>query len=184
MFKAMNPDENRQGRHASVFQMCSWLAACVAVLLAVAPLRAQAPGNGAERGKTQDAATVEAQAKALHDQPKQYRRAAELYVQASDLREASDPQRVENRKMAARLYFLSGNVARARVVMEDAANTALAAGNLVQAAHTYLDASVLARDDRAPGDANRLAQKAELLMASPLVSDAERKDVLGRIVKK
>jgi hypothetical protein len=100
------------------------------------------------------------------------------------MRAPAEPQHVNNRKMAARLFFYAGNVARARVVMEQAADGALAAGDVVHAAHLYLDASIMARDDGAGGDANRLAQKADLLMKSPLVSAADKREVLARIVKR
>jgi hypothetical protein len=166
--------------------MIRWFAAsCVFTIAAAGTLHAQQIGFATKRtAAPPDPAVIEAQAKALHDQPRQYRRAAELYLQASDLRLASEPERVKNRKMAAQLFFYSGNVARARVVMEEAADAALAAGDIVTAAHTFLDASVLARGDNSDNDANRLARKAELLMKSPLVSTAHRQEVLGRIVKK
>jgi hypothetical protein len=162
----------------------SFALGCLLALVAAAPVTGQTQGFTAERKVQQDAAGIEAQARVLQEQPKQYRRAAELYMQASDLRTPAEPERIADRKMAARLFFYSGNTARARVVMEQAADWALAAGDILQAAHTYLDASVLARDSRASGEANRLAGKAELLTQSPVIAESARQEVLARIVRK
>jgi hypothetical protein len=158
---------------------------CLLALVAAAPVYSQSLGYTTERAaKRADPSALEAQARSLHDQPKQYRRAAELYLQASELRAPAEPQHVNDRKMAAQLFYYAGNVTRARGVMEQAAEGALAAGDVVHAAHLYLDASIMSRDDGAASDANRLANKADLLMKSPLVSATDKREVLNRIVKR
>jgi hypothetical protein len=175
------PEAGMSEKSSLGMRLIRWTGGSLIALAVASAAQAQTIGLVTERGRTRlDPAAVEAQARSLHDQPQNYRRAAELYLQASDLRAPGDPRHVTNRKMAASILFYSGNTARARVVMEEAANAALAAGDIVQAAHIYLDASILARNDGAPGDANRLASKAELLMKSPLVSDVDRRAVLAR----
>ncbi len=129
----------------------------------------------------EEAAALEAEAKALHDQPKEYRQAAELYLDAASLRAIGDPLHVTDQVMAARLLYYAGEESRAQAVMARAGEDALAAGDVVTAATAMLDAAWIALQREDGRTVLDLAERAELLMASPLVEADVRKAILDRI---
>ena len=124
---------------------------------------------------------LEARAAELYDSPKQYRRAAELHLEAAELREFGDPLRVRNQSYAARLYYYAGDKGKAQTTLETAADDARNAGDIITAADLYLDASYVATERKNAAEVHRLVEKAELLMSSPLVDAGTRDRVLGRI---
>ncbi|MGH7506245.1 MAG: hypothetical protein ACRELX_11365 [Longimicrobiales bacterium] len=130
-----------------------------------------------------DPATLEARAAELYSSPKQYRRAAAFLMEAAELRAAADPMRVKNKSLAARLYYYDGDKDRARSLLEQAADDAIAAGDVVTAADLYLDASYVAHEEKDGPEVLRLAAKAKLLMSSPLVDARSRDRVLSRIAE-
>jgi hypothetical protein len=158
------------------------------VALAVSPGAVRAAqaqlalAGGSERVRSGvEPAELEARAEALFAAPKKYGQAVKLYVQAADLREPGDPQRVTDLVMASRLAFYDGKKGRASDLMVRAADEALAAGDIVNAAHAYIDASFLAQEMGNGAVVVELVKKAQLLTASPLIARTDRTAILARI---
>jgi hypothetical protein len=128
-----------------------------------------------------DPAELESRAQSMLPNPRRYGEAAKLYLRAADLRKAGDPRRVTDLVMASRLTYYDRNVTRARAIMERAADEALAAGDVVSAAHAYVDASFLAWEAGDNESVPRLVKKAELLASSPLLAERDRAAILARI---
>lgn len=124
---------------------------------------------------------LEAAAEALYTSPDDYRKAARLHEEAAALRPAGDLQRVSNLRQAARLFYYSGSKTTARETMVKAADAALEAGDVLNAASTYLDAAFLYREANMPARRNELVHKAQLLSNSPLLSAGDRSSILNRI---
>lgn len=117
------------------------------------------------------------------------RRIASLHARAAGLFSADDPRGVECLRHAANLLHRV-QPARAVRLQESAADRALARGDVLAAAHGYLDAaSLIARlaRDGAPVEegwaphARKLADRARLLAGSPLISPADRAAIEQRI---
>jgi hypothetical protein len=111
-----------------------------------------------------------------------WRRAAALHKRAAALHSAEDPRGARCLELAANFAYYGGDRPSARVLLETAADQALARGDLATAADAYLKAGLVARDlgDR-PGEAAH-ARRAKLLAASPLLSEAQRAGITARIV--
>jgi hypothetical protein len=148
---------------------------------ALNPAHAQLQYNKGLSDRVAMATDLENKAKALYPAPKRYREAARLLVEAAALRDAGDPQRIDNLRQAGRLFHYAGVSERARSVMEQAADAALAAGDVKTAAAAYLDAAFLAQDVKRIEDARRMIEKARLLTNSPLLSAEEKSVILERI---
>jgi ATP/maltotriose-dependent transcriptional regulator MalT len=127
------------------------------------------------------AAELEAQATAMYHSPRDYKRAAKLHEEAAELRPAGDRIRVDDLRQAARLYHYTGSTLKARELMVQAAEDAHAAGDVVAAAESYLDAAFLYFEAGMPNEVTKLVEKAELLSKSPLISSSDRKMILSRI---
>ena len=110
--------------------------------------------------------------------------AARLYQREASFRGDDDPQTVKCLTMAAQLLNHAMCYGDARRVMEAAADTALAQGDVGVAARTYLLAAQAARLDGKTADASRLAHRAEMLAGSPLLATAERDAIMARIPRK
>ena len=65
--------------------------------------------------------------------------------------------------------------------MAHAAERALARGDLRAAALAYLDAAWIAQEQEKPNQVWELGHRAEILAASPLVSESDRGVILQRI---
>jgi hypothetical protein len=65
--------------------------------------------------------------------------------------------------------------------MEAAAERALAMGDVVRAAHAYVDAAFIAQEQGSSSQVTRLAQKAVLLTKSPLLRAEETAAIVNRI---
>ena len=65
--------------------------------------------------------------------------------------------------------------------MAHAAERALARGDLRAAALSYLDAAWIAQEQQKPGKVWEFGHRAEILAASPLLSEADRGVILRRI---
>ena len=128
-----------------------------------------------------DPVVLESQAQAFFGTPKRYGDAAKLYVRAAEIRVAGDPQRIMDLMMASRMSYYDGSTTRAWEIMERAAEEALAAGDVVNAAHAFVDASFLAKEAGANTRVIELARRAQLLTSSPLLETAQREAILSRI---
>jgi hypothetical protein len=113
------------------------------------------------------------------------RQTARLYLKSAELRDASDPLKAESLQRAGAL-LMSVEPRRARELFAQAAELALARGDVVRSAHFYLDAAWVgetwqlrsARDRLA---ANEYIRKAHLLADAPLLSVEQRGSILKRI---
>ncbi len=129
-----------------------------------------------------------ARADALHAEAKLYdgslrafRKVARLHEQAAALREPDDSRNFECLRTAALLRYYSGDRRGGGVRMEEAAVHASAHGDVVAAANAYIDAAIIANETRQSQRVRDLARRAVLLTSSPLLTEAQRLDLRGRI---
>ena len=110
-----------------------------------------------------------------------WRDAARLYRRSAEFRAAEDPVGSRCLKEAAALAYAAGDRSGARSDMAHAADRALARGNLREAANAYLDAAWIAQEQEKPGQVWEFGHRAEILAASPLLSESDRGAILQRI---
>jgi hypothetical protein len=135
----------------------------------------------ASRSKTIDPQEFESRAKSLFSNPKRYDEAIKLFLKAADTREVGDPVRVKDVIMASRLAYYREDMARSLSLMQRAADEAAATGDVLTAAHAYMDAAFLARGFTNADVVVALVKKAELLAYSPLISELDKEGILVRI---
>ncbi len=121
------------------------------------------------------------EAVALYETPERWTEAARLHEQAAGELAPKDARAFAAYDRAARLYFYAGDYADARRNMERAANVAVATGDVVTAAHAYIDAAFITLWEGRSGKEGELTRRAELLSGSDLVGGAERDEILVRI---
>jgi hypothetical protein len=117
-----------------------------------------------------------------NDQPARYSEAAALYRQSAALRSWADPRAVEALAKAAHLYGYANRLSDARKIMEQAAQRALAGGDVVRASQANLDAAFFAQKQGNKVEVDRLGRTALRLAESPLIS-ADQKELILRRVK-
>jgi len=110
-----------------------------------------------------------------------FRDAARVYRRSAEFRAAEDPQGVRCLTDAAAVSYAAGDRSGARTDMADAAERALARGDLRSAALAYLDAAWIAQEQEKPSQVWELGHRAEILAASPLLSDSDRGVIMQRI---
>jgi hypothetical protein len=158
-------------------------AAALAILLGVATA-ANAQTNGSN-GKTINiprAEALEAQAMALFSSTS-FGKIGRLYDQAARLRPDDDPKRVHDLRSSGHMYQRAHKLSASLRNLTQAAETALQYGDLVTAAHVFVDAAWVAREQKDMEAANRLVQKAECLSRSPLISLADARGIRTRLGK-
>ena len=121
------------------------------------------------------------QAEALYETPREWRKVARLLEASAKLRMADDAEAYACLRTAASLRAGFGEHGHARRLLVRAAEQALARGDILAAADSYVTAAVSAAEQGRTSDAVRLAEKARLLADSPLLGDAERVALLERI---
>jgi hypothetical protein len=124
---------------------------------------------------------LEARAWSLRDQMNRRGQAGRLLREAAELRPADDPAKVSNLRDASRMSFHAGNFAQAATDAGEAAKAALRQGDVLQAAHAYLDAAWMAVEAGESGRALAFAEEAMILTASPLLDDEDREGIMGRV---
>ena len=107
--------------------------------------------------------------------------AARLYRRSAEFRAAEDPRGSHSLTEAAALAYAAGDRSGARTDMARAAERALARGDLRAAALAYLDAAWIAQEQEKPDEVWEHGHRAEILAASPLLSDSDRGAILHRI---
>jgi len=127
------------------------------------------------------AATLRAQATAIFSDRTRYGQAAELLQQSSALTPVEDPARADDLRVAANLLYYTGAVSEAQDVMIQAAEAALARGDVVTAANAFLDAAWLAAMRHGTSQARDLASRALHLAASPYLTNDQREAIRKRI---
>jgi len=134
------------------------------------------------KGDPERAAALRARASELMKDVSRYRKASDLLRQAAALTPVEDANRAHDLHVAANLLFFAGSIAEAQVVMADAADAALARGDVEDAANAFVDAGWLAAKHDQPAEARDLALRAVHLAASPLLSGEQRDRILRRVV--
>lgn len=146
----------------------------VAVLVALVP----AAAAGAS---PQEAARLEAEAAALGGSREELARAAELYRRAAALRPDGDPVGLRDLIRAGRLAWYAGERTGAVRELESAAATVLRFGDVMTAATVFMDAAWMSNQIGDGEGALRLANRALDLSRSPLLADADRERIRGRV---
>lgn len=124
---------------------------------------------------------LRAQAEELFSQPTKWRRAARLMEQSARLRDAADPEAYTCLVFAGRIRAALHDYAGARSALEKAAEHAVARGAVLDAAHAFIDAAHIARQEKDVEGARELVERATLLATSPQLSDDEADQIHRRL---
>ena len=124
---------------------------------------------------------LQEQAVALHSQPARAAEAARLHRASAYLRNPEDAEAVQSLAMAAQLFGYAKRPREAQRTMEEAAERALAMGDVVRAAQAYVEASFFAHQQKNRGETQRLGRKALLLTSSPLLAADQLAAIMTRI---
>ena len=117
----------------------------------------------------------------LYEIPERWGEAADLHREAAENLPKNDAGQFFGYSRAALLYFYAGELPEARRSMEDAAEVAEATGDVLTAAHAYVDAAFIAIAEDYDGKQREFVADAEEVAASELLTEAERESVLIRI---
>jgi len=123
----------------------------------------------------------EARARSMFSNPKRYDEAIKLFLKAAETRDVGDPIRVQDIIMASRLAYYREDLGRSLSLMQRAADEAAATGDVLTAAHSYMDAAFLAKEAGTVEVVVNLVRKAEMLAWSPLISALDKEGILARI---
>lgn len=104
-----------------------------------------------------------------------------LHGQVVHQRTRNDAQRFDCLKSHANLLYYYGRLDGARLYMEAAAQQAAEEGRDYDAAQTYIDAALLAREAGTLGAMRDLARRAVDLSGSPRVDRGQRAEILARV---
>jgi tetratricopeptide (TPR) repeat protein len=124
---------------------------------------------------------LEKQAAALHDDMTRYVEAARLYKQAASLRSETDPRAVDVLMLAAHLFHYANKMSDARKTMDQAAQRALAGGDVWRASVANLEAALFAYKQGNWAQTERLGRKALQLAQSPLLTEEQRASIVNRL---
>ncbi|HYO47002.1 MAG TPA: hypothetical protein VEY33_09990 [Gemmatimonadota bacterium] len=139
---------------------------------------------GTETATAQTSPTPEelhAAAERLFPTPSRHAKAAGLLCREADLRSGDDPNGVQALLLCGKLYYYAGELAQSRYALEDAARRALAIGDVVRAAHAFMDASFIAGRQGKSQAVGELAGKARMLAGSPLLTPGQRLAIEERV---
>ena len=150
-------------------------AALAATVMMMAPLAASASTDDTATTRAQE---LKAQAELLYDQPGQWKTAADLLRRSAALLDASDAGRYETLVTAGRVYGQAGELNKARKTLEEAAQSALERGAVLQAGQAYLEAAHAAARQGSTRRATALREKARTLADSPHLSAQSRRLLL------
>jgi hypothetical protein len=139
------------------------------------------PGSAAAQtaGPTPD--ELHNAAQLLFTTPTRHAEAARLLCREADLRSSDDPDAVQAALLCGRLYYYGGELTRSRNALEDAARRALAIGDVIRAAHAFVDASLVAERQGKSRAVSALAGKARMLARSPLLTSSQRHAIEERV---
>src|SRR5688500_18875052 len=87
---------------------------------------------------------LRAKAEALYSQPDKAKQAARLHEREASWRSEQDPQAIDALQRAAQFYSTAGDARKARALMQKVGDLALQRGDVLRAAHAFLDAAVIA----------------------------------------
>ena len=117
----------------------------------------------------------------LYEIPERWGEAADLHREAAENLPRNDAGQFYGYSRAALLYFYAGELAEARRSMEDAAEVAEATGDVLTAAHAYVDAAFIAIAEDYDGMEREFVADAREVAASELLTEVERESILIRI---
>ena len=120
-------------------------------------------------------------AESLSTSLQHFKKAAELFERSAEARQAGDARAVTCLRSAAMLRYNSGNKQKGLTLMEKAGDRAIRLGDVVIAAHAYIDAAVIAAELRQGARAIDLSERAVLLTKSPLLSADQRNALVERM---
>ena len=121
------------------------------------------------------------QAMDLYEIPERWGEAADLHREAAENLPKNDAGQFFGYSRAALLYFYAGELPEARRSMEDAAEVAEATGDVLTAAHAYVDAAFIAIAEDYDGMEREFVADARSVAASEVLTESERESVLIRI---
>ena len=110
-----------------------------------------------------------------------FRKVARLHEQSAELRGEDDARGFECLQVAAHIRHGAGDFRRAADNMERAAQLAAARGDVMNAAVSYIDAAYIAVDLKQGARVREFTRAARLLTESPLITAAQRVQLLSRI---
>ena len=162
------------------------LAALLAMTIAPSVAGAQQEMSPVEiaaaRSQTENARAdaLEETARTMYATPRKFREAAQLHKRAAMIR-GIDPKAVESFRSAAWLYSAARDNGLATQMMVKAGEHAALAGRIEDAAHSYIDAALLAvaddREDKVPTILSRM----HVVLSAPLLPEDRRAKILQRI---
>ncbi|HEX6135756.1 MAG TPA: hypothetical protein VFZ24_17410 [Longimicrobiales bacterium] len=127
------------------------------------------------------AAQLRRDAQELFSQPTQWKKAVRMLEESAALRPGSDAEAYDCLMYAGRIRAALGDMRAARTDFEKAAAQALARGDVVEAAHAYIDAAHTAVALKDARGARQLVDSATLLVESPLLPEVERTRLKARL---
>lgn len=107
--------------------------------------------------------------------------AAKLREKAADLRDDADVLKSASLYWAARDNYYAENTTKARDLMVRSAEKALAVGDVIGAASAFTDAAYISADLHDVVGTKNYATRARMLAGSPMLSQAQKNDVLSRL---
>ena len=84
-------------------------------------------------------------------------------------------------RTAAYYRYYSGDTRESATLMERAAKHSVARGDVMGAANAYIDAALIAAEFQDISRSKKMSDRAEQLMTSPLLDEAQRSMLRGRI---
>lgn len=111
---------------------------------------------------------------------KSFKKASSLYREAAETL-GDHPDAAEHLVQAARLAYYTGDERQAIQDFRAAGEQALAWGDVLIAAQSFLDAAWVAAEEDRGAEAVELAHRAEKLSSSPLIQRQERASLMSRI---
>ena len=160
-----------------------WALAALAALLLGAPSAAQAQSSTTISDEAERVAQAQEMVVTAQEASKEigsFREAAFLYRQAAETL-GDHPDAPHHLVQAGRLSYYTGREGQAIDDFEAAGEQALAWGDVVTAAQSFLDAAWVAAEENRGSQALTLARRAEKLSSSPLIQRQERMALLSRI---
>lgn len=121
------------------------------------------------------------QAMALYEFPQWWEMAADLHKLAADNLHRNDAEQFFGYSRAGLLYFYAGKLADARRSMEKAARVAAATGDVLTAAHAFVDAAFISIAEGYGGKKREFVAEARELAGFDLLTPAQRAEILTRI---
>ena len=124
---------------------------------------------------------LHAQAAELYETPERWVEAAKLHERAARQLPKKDAGQYFGFRQASLLYFYSDKLGAARSSMERAADVAEATGDVLTAAHAWVDAAFIAVAEGYGGKYREFVANARELASSELLVDTEQAAILERI---